>query len=106
MAPEQFHDAKNSDVRSDIYSFGVFLFQMLTNVLPFQADSLLRYRRAHSHYPPPSVIPTQQRRYKRHADHIDAVVQRCLSKDPSDRFPTIVDLRHALTSLSHRLHRR
>jgi serine/threonine protein kinase len=103
MAPEQFEDAKNSDIRSDIYSFGVVLFQMLTNVLPFQANSLARYRRAHSRYTPPSVIPALPRRYKRHAEHIDTVVQRCLSKDPSDRFPTIVDLRRALTSLSHRL---
>jgi serine/threonine protein kinase len=103
MAPEQFRDAKAADVRADIYSFGVVLFQMLTTELPFKGDSAAKLERQHTRYDPPSVVPAIPRRFVREAGRIDRIVQRCLAKDPADRFPTVVALRRALIAVLRRL---
>src|SRR5262249_1768339 len=41
MAPEQFRDAKNADIRCDIYSLGATLYQMVTGELPFKSNGPL-----------------------------------------------------------------
>lgn len=106
MAPEQFRDAKAADVRADIYSFGVVLFQMLTTELPFKGDTVAKLNHQHSHQSPPSVIPSIPRRFSREAERIDGIVQRCLAKDPGDRYDTIAGLRQSLTAVLRRLDRR
>lgn len=103
MAPEQFRDSKAVDVRADIYAFGVVLFEMLTAELPFRGGTIARYDRAHTRYTPPSVVPSIPRKHAREAEAIDMVVQRCLMKDPDDRFATMVDLRRALSKILHRV---
>ena len=102
MAPEQFRDAKAVDIRADIYAFGIVLFQLLTGALPFHGKTAARFGRAHERYVPPSVIPHIPRKYAREAPAIDAVVQRCLNKDPADRFATMDDLRRALVPIARR----
>ena len=57
MAPEQFDDAKHVDVRADIYSFGVMLFQMVTGRLPFVGRTWQDFERLHKTQPPPK-LPT------------------------------------------------
>lgn len=47
MPPEQFDDAKNVDVRADVYSFGIMLFEMLNGSLPFTAKSWAEYEWLH-----------------------------------------------------------
>jgi serine/threonine protein kinase len=103
MAPEQFRDAKTADVRSDIYSFGVVLFQMLTTELPFKGNTLAKLDRQHSQYVPPSVVPAIPRRYAREAKRIDEIVQQCLAKDPDERFATVGEFRRALSDSLQRL---
>ena len=103
MAPEQFRDSKAVDVRADIYAFGVVLFQMLTGELPFHGRTIARLDRAHTNYAPPSVVPSIGKRFAKEAEAIDEIVGRCLKKDPSDRFPTIEDLRRALSKAYHRV---
>ena len=103
MAPEQFRDAKAVDIRADIYAFGIVLFQLLTGKLPFHGKTIARFDRAHERYVPPSVVPSIPRKYAREAGAIDAVVQRCLSKDADDRFATMNDLRKALTAILRRV---
>ena len=97
MAPEQFRDSKAVNVRADIYAFGVVLFEMLTGELPFHGRTIARLDRAHTHYAPPSVVPSIPRKFAREAEAIDEIVQRCLRKDPAERFRTMEDLRRALT---------
>ena len=99
MAPEQFRDASAVDVRADIYSFGVVLFQMLTAELPFKGDTAAKLDNEHSHYDPPSVIPSIPRRFAREAERIDGIVRRCLAKDPANRFEAIPALRRALNGV-------
>lgn len=103
MAPEQFHDARSVDVRADVYSFGIVLFQMLTGGLPFRGNTVAKLERQHCRAAPPSVVPAIQRRYAREAGRVDEIVRRCLAKDPADRFATIPELRRALTESLRRV---
>lgn len=103
MAPEQFRDSKAVDVRADIYAFGVVLFRMLAGELPFHGQTVARLDRAHSRYAPPSVVPVIPRKYHKQAEAVDAIVQRCLRKEPGERYATIEDLRRALTRVAQRL---
>ena len=103
MAPEQFRDPGSVDVRADIYAFGVVLFEMITGKLPFQGKSLDMLDRQHSRYEPPSIVPSIPRSLARVASGVDQVVQRCLMKDPGDRFGTMSELRKAMLSLLSRM---
>jgi serine/threonine protein kinase len=103
MAPEQFRDPGSADVRADIYAFGVVLFEMITGRLPFKGKSLDALDQLHSHAEPPSVIPTFPPRQARLAGEVDRIVQRCLKKDPADRFRTMAELRKAMLGLLSRM---
>jgi len=96
MAPEQFRDPKSVDVRADIYAFGVVLFEMITGELPFKGRSIDILDRQHSLYQPPSIVPSVPSRHAKLAKGTDAIVQRCLKKEPTDRFNSVAELRHAL----------
>lgn len=80
------------DHRADLYAFGVVLFRMLAGVMPFEGPELPRVIYAHIHTPPPSVrlfapsVPLE----------LDALVLRCLAKDPSLRFSSADELERAL----------
>jgi serine/threonine protein kinase len=99
MAPEQFRDPKSVDVRADIYAFGVVLFEMITGELPFKGRSMDALDRQHSLYPPPSIVPSVPSRHAKLGKSIDAIVQRCLKKEPADRFHSIAEMRQALKEL-------
>jgi tetratricopeptide (TPR) repeat protein len=88
LAPEQFSDPKHADVRADIYSFGVLLFEMLAGKLPFVARTRDEFERLHRGAPPPAVGGD--------AAPLDAIVQRCLAKDPAARFGDFEGARAAL----------
>jgi serine/threonine protein kinase len=103
MAPEQFRDARSVDFRADLYSFGVVLFEMITGELPFKGESLDVLNRQHSRYRPPSIVPAVPLRYAKVAKSIDGIVQRCLEKEPEERFGSMAelrkDLKHVLAQL-------
>lgn len=103
MAPEQFRDPGSVDVGADIYSFGVVLFEMIAGKPPFLGDSPDMLSRQHSLYAPPSVVPLIPRVSSRVASQVDQVVQRCLKKNPLDRFGTMSELRRSLLTLLARL---
>lgn len=91
MAPEQVR-AKSFDVRSDLYSFGVTMYEVLTCKHPFRSREKERSMAAHLSVqaPPPS-----------HHDHsipqaVDAVVLRAMAKEPQDRFQSIGELMAAI----------
>jgi serine/threonine protein kinase len=106
MSPEQFRDPRSVDVRADLYAFGVVLFEMITGGLPFKGRSLDDLDHQHSQHKPPSIVSSVHPRQRKLAKHIDDVVQRCLKKEPRERFRSVGELRQALKPILSQFPRR
>ncbi|WP_327293267.1 protein kinase domain-containing protein [Streptomyces sp. NBC_01198] len=83
LSPEQAL-GRGVDERSDLYSVGCMLFELLTGRLPFDADSPLAMAYQHVQETPPA--PTTFNRALTPA--VDALIARALRKNPAERFPT------------------
>ncbi len=94
MSPEQA-EGKEIDARSDIFSFGVMLYEMLTGRRPFAGDTKLSTLAAIVNQEP---RPARQLVEGLPAE-LDRVVTRCLRKDPARRFQTMADLKVTLEEL-------
>ncbi|MYW46923.1 protein kinase [Streptomyces sp. SID161] len=88
LSPEQAL-GRSVDARSDLYSVGIMLFQLVTGRLPFDADSPLAIAYAHVQEEP--VAPSSVNRALPPA--VDALVARALRKNPNERFPTAESMR-------------
>ncbi|MET9319894.1 protein kinase [Streptomyces sp. NPDC003038] len=88
LSPEQAL-GRGVDARSDLYSVGIMLFQLLTGRIPFDADSPLAIAYAHVQEEP--VAPSTINRSVTPA--MDALVLRALRKNPNERFPTAAAMR-------------
>ncbi|WP_225832553.1 Stk1 family PASTA domain-containing Ser/Thr kinase [Streptomyces sp. NK08204] len=88
LSPEQAL-GRGVDARSDLYSVGIMLFQLVTGRLPFDADSPLAIAYAHVQEEP--VAPSSINRSLPPA--VDALVSRALKKNPNERFPTAEAMR-------------
>ncbi|MFE3580520.1 protein kinase domain-containing protein [Streptomyces vinaceus] len=88
LSPEQAL-GRGVDARSDLYSVGIMLFQLLTGRIPFDADSPLAIAYAHVQEEP--VAPSSINRSVTPA--MDALVARALKKNPNERFPTASAMR-------------
>jgi serine/threonine-protein kinase len=86
MSPEQV-DGRPVDARSDIFSFGVVLYEMLSGSRAFGGTSTVRVLTAVLHDEPPSLVAPQA---------LERIVRRCLRKQPADRFSSMGDLKRAL----------
>jgi serine/threonine protein kinase len=93
MSPEQCSQASDIDFRSDIYSLGVIVFEMLAGHVPFTGDSATAIMLKHLQEPAPSVLEER--------DDLPAavgrVVARALSKRPEDRQQSAGELAEQLT---------
>ena len=88
MAPEQFANPLEVDLRVDIYSFGVMLYQMVSGELPFVGESWGELEHLHKTRPAPYLTKTDPR--------LAEVIQLCLEKDPARRFSRFTQLRDRL----------
>lgn len=81
MAPEQFRNAKNADVRCDIYSLGATLYMMVTGQLPFSGCGPLDawLKKAKNDFVPPKQLNPNL------SDRIDWAIRRAMSGDPEVR---------------------
>ena len=82
LAPERF-EGERGDTRSDVYAFGCMLYEVLAGEVPFPRDSEVATMFAHANAPVPSL--SEQRPDVPAA--LVAVVERCMAKDPGERYP-------------------
>ncbi len=92
MSPEQVQGQNDIDGRSDIYSLGVILYQVLTGNVPYQGDTAARVMMMHILEPVPHItsannsLPTA----------FDAVIEKAMAKDPNDRYTNTIEMAHSI----------
>ena len=95
MSPEQLK-GQHVDHRSDIFSFGAILYEMLSGKRAFRGDSMAETMSAILREDPPDLSETN----KTISPALERVVHHCLEKNPAERFHSARDLAFAIESLS------
>ncbi len=97
-SPEQM-EGNDIDVRSDIYSLGVMMFEMITGSMPFQAntESFGGWYKAHHFQTPRSFAATGSKLII--PKEVEELVLSCLAKSPSDRPQTVGEIIQTIIAL-------
>ena len=94
MSPEQAEGA-NIDHRSDIFSLGIVLYQMATGTQPFQGPTFVSTLSAILKDTPPPIVDRNQAL----PGALGEIIERCLAKEPGDRYQSAAELRDELKEI-------
>jgi hypothetical protein len=93
MSPEQIRECSDVDHRTDVWALGCALFELVTGQMPFDAPTLIQLGAAileQGPTPLAQALPAAPR-------ELEAIVSRCLSKDPKQRYADVAELARALS---------
>jgi serine/threonine-protein kinase len=96
MAPERLRNA-SFDGRSDIFSVGVMMFQLLTGQLPFTGDYAIVHKILTERHPPLSQY------LEKYPPALEGILERALAKSPDDRFSTADEMAADIGSIERDL---
>ncbi len=91
-APERFENADTLDVRHNIYSMGIILFQMATGKIPYGGNTFEELQERHSS----SRIPSPIKVNPALGEALSSIILKAMAKRPEDRFQSVEELRNAL----------
>lgn len=103
-APEQLEERRDIDERTDIYSLGMMLYEMLTGTDPFGLSgddvTMMTWAIAHTTKAP---IPLKRQPHTEHIPkELETIVMRCIEKEPLKRISSVHDLKAALITIPDR----
>ena len=92
MSPEQMVSARSVDARTDIWSMGVILYELISGRAPFRGENLPEVCLSIASQPTPPLRPTRPDA----PANLDAVIAKCLQKDRKKRYANVAELAVAL----------
>jgi serine/threonine-protein kinase len=94
MSPEQIRESKSVDPRSDLWALGVILYELLTNTVPI-GEACTATGEVFGQVLHTDPVPLRQRRPELPAA-LEAVIGKCLRRNPAERFTEIAEIAEAL----------
>jgi len=91
-APEQIN-GRRKDERTDIWQIGVILYELVTGQLPFAGESMVEIGMAIA-----TKAPKRPGAVRPDAEPLDAIILKCLEKDPEERYQSVADFQKALAT--------
>lgn len=96
MSPEQIK-GEEMDERSDLYSLGCLVFELLTGEKPFVGVTPMKTLALHLSESPPELVDKNPEGI--YSDELESIISKALSKQKEDRFQTVAELKNALVRL-------